>query len=431
MKTDAQILRLAVPSIVSNITVPLLGLVDLAIVGHMGDTAYIGAIAVGSMIFNVMYWLFGFLRMGTSGLTSQALGARDLPRVIQLLLLSMLVSLSVAGLLVVLQYPLRCISVMLMHPSATVGQLVHTYFNICIWGAPAMLGLYSVTGWFIGMQNTRIPMWVAMMQNVVNVLVSLTLVYGCGMKVEGVALGTFTAQWFGLFMALGLWWRYYRRLAVYAKGRSMRLLPSLRRFFTVNRDIFLRTLFLVAVNLFFTSAGARQGDLILSVNTLLLTLFTLTSFVMDGFAYAGEALGGRCYGAANRKTFEETKRRLFFWGVLVALLFTCAFAFGGESLLGLLTDETNVVEAAMSYLPWAVAIPFVGMSAFLYDGLFIGMTATRGMLISSAISACCFFSAFYLLFGLIGNHALWLALLLYLGMRGAIQAYYMRTYLQF
>ena len=428
--TDRQIIRLALPSIVSNITVPLLGLVDLAIVGHMGHASYIGAIAVGSMIFNVMYWLFGFLRMGTSGLTSQALGRRDLSQTVKWLQLSLMVSMSIALLLLLAQYPLRWIALQFMHPTIEVAQGVYTYYNICIWGVPAMLGLYSMTGWFIGMQNTRLPMCVAILQNIVNILMSLFLVYGCGMKVEGVALGTLIAQWSGFLLSLLLALRYYRRLVVYGTRNLHKLLSSLNRFFSVNRDIFFRTLCLVAVNLFFTAAGTWQGDLVLSVNTLLMTLFTLTSFVMDGLAYAGEALAGRYYGAHNHKAFQHTNHRLLVWGFRVACFFTLLFIIGGKPLLQVLTNDTCVIEAAMDYLPWAVAIPLIGVSAFIYDGIFIGITATKGMLLSTALAAVLFFVVWLTLFPLWGNHALWMALLIYLGMRGLVLAIYMKLCLK-
>ena len=308
--TDRQILHIALPSIVSNITVPLLGLVDVTIVGHLGAPAYIGAIAVGGMLFNIIYWIFAFLRMGTSGMTSQAYGRRDLPEVMRLLLRSLGIGLAVALCLIALQTPIRHTAFLLIQPTEEVRQLATTYFHICIWGAPAMLGLYGLTGWYIGMQNSRIPMFIAITQNVVNIAASLALVYGFHMKVEGVALGTLIAQWAGLFMGIGMWMHSYGRLWKYLRGRwsSLWQREALQRFFGVNRDIFLRTLCLVAVTLFFTSAGASQGEVILAVNTLLMQLFTLFSYVMDGFAFAGEALSGRHIGARNRPAYRTTVR---------------------------------------------------------------------------------------------------------------------------
>ncbi|MCH4148751.1 MAG: MATE family efflux transporter [Prevotella sp.] len=426
MTINRQIIHLAVPSIISNITVPLLGLVDLAIVGHLGNAFYIAAIAVGSMIFNVIYWIFGFLRMGTSGMTSQALGSRDMEELMRLLIRSLSIGLLIAFCFLVFQLPLRWIALQIMRPSADVLPLVYTYYNICIWGAPAMLCLFGLTGWFIGMQNTRIPMVVAILQNVINIIVSLSLVFGVGMKIEGVAMGTLIAQWSGFLLALLLWLRYYGKISRNHSWKSgLFSQKAMVRFFKVNRDIFLRTLFLVSVNLFFTSFGARQGDLILSVNTLLMTFFTITSFVMDGFAFAGEALSGKYYGAGNREAFHEVMQKLFRWGFTLAIVLTLFFCLGGRGFLSILTDNKAVIDAAMPYLSWAVAVPIVGVGAFIYDGIFIGITATRGMLISSALSAVLFFLIYELLFGIMGNHALWLALVVYLAMRGIIQKIYM------
>ena len=436
---NRQILQIALPSIVSNITVPLLGLVDVAIVGHMGSAAYIGAIAVGSMIFNLLYWLFGFLRMGTSGLTSQALGRRDMAEVMRLFVSSAVVGLSIALCFIVLQIPIRQVALLLMHPTPDILPLAATYFNICIWGAPAMMGIYSLNGWFIGMQNTRIPMLISIMQNVVNILASLTLVFGLGMRIEGVALGTVIAQWAGFLTALLLWHFYYGRLTKYLRDANQEgstfvdrisslfvRRSSLLAFFQVNRDIFLRTLFLVAVNLFFTSAGARQGAVILSVNTLLMQLYLLFSYVMDGFAYAGEALGGKYYGAHNGAAFRDVVRRVFGWSGGMVVLFTLVYALGGTSFLHLLTNETSVIAASSDYFFWAVLIPVAGVTAFVWDGVFIGITATRGMLVSSVISTLVFFAVYYALRAVWGNHALWLAMIIYLMMRGVVQTVWYR-----
>nr|WP_216653131.1 MATE family efflux transporter [Xylanibacter rodentium] len=418
---DRQILRIAGPSIVSNITVPLLGLVDVAIVGHLGDAAYIGAIAVGSMAFNLIYWIFGFLRMGTSGMTSQAFGRRDLACVMQLLVRSLTVALAVALTLIVLQWPLEWTMVRLMRPTADVEPWARTYFSICIWGAPAVLGLYGLMGWFVGMQNTRMPMFISIMQNVVNIFASLTFVYGLGMRIEGVATGTVIAQYAGFAAAIVLLLRHYGRLGRYMVWRGVLQRNELWRFFTVNRDIFLRTLCLVAVNLYFTSAGARQGAVILAVNTVLMQLFLLFSYIMDGFANAGEALGGRYYGARNGDAFRDTVRRLFLWGLFMAAAFTVVYAIGGMPFLRLLTDDEAVISASSAYFPWALVIPLCSMAAFVWDGIFIGVTATRGMLVSLAVSASVFFVTFFCLSPWLGNHALWLAMTLYLAVRGMVQ----------
>lgn len=416
-----QVFKLALPSIISNITVPLLGIIDLTIVGHMGDVIYIGAIAIGTMIFNVLYWLFGFLRMGTSGMTSQALGRRDLTEAMRLLVRSLTISTAIAAIFIVFQLPIRWMALSIMQPTEQIAEQAAIYFSFCIWGAPAMLGLYGLTGWFIGMQNTRIPMLVSIFQNIVNIVASVTFVFGFGMKIQGVALGTLTAQWTGFLLALYCWKRYYGRLAEYNWKDDLFKRSTMVRFFAVNGDIFIRTLFLVGVNFFFISAGSRQGAIILSVNTLLMTLFTLFSYVMDGFAYAGEALSGKYYSAANKLAFDRVYRSLFAWGAIMAVVFTLVYAVGGNGFLMLLTNEAVVVQSAEAYFWWAVMIPIVSVSAFVYDGIFIGLTATRGMLVSSVVSALVFFVLYLTLQSYLGNHALWLAFIVYLGLRGGIQ----------
>ena len=420
---DKQILKIALPAIVTNITVPLLGLVDTAIVGHMGNATYIGAIAVGSMVFNLVYWVFGFLRMGTSGLTAQARGRRDLQEMRSMLVRSQTVAMTVALLILLLQVPLRDVMLWLIGPTDDVRPLAETYYHIVVWGAPAMLSLYGLSGWFIGMQNTRLPMVISISQNVVNIVASLALVYGLGMKVEGVALGTVVAQYAGLLMALAVLARYYRRYITVRLCSLKEFIPFLR----VNSDIFLRTLCLVAVNLYFTSAGARQGATILAVNALLLQLYLLFSYFMDGFAYAGEALCGRFWGARDDKAFREVVGRLFAWGAIMTVLFTTLYVAGGMPFLRLLTDEETVVQAAREYVWWAWLIPVVGVAAFLWDGIFIGITRTRGMLVSAGVASVVFLAGVVWLMPVMGNHGLWLSMLLYLAVRGIVQSVIFRS----
>ena len=419
---DRRILQIALPSIVSNITVPLLGMIDVTIVGHMGSAAYIGAVAVGSMIFNLVYWLFGFLRMGTSGTTSQALGRRDFAEVTQLLGRSLGIAMTIALLLMVLQTPLKWLMFELISPTEDVVPFASCYYDIVIWGAPAMLGIYSLMGWFVGMQNTRIPMFISIMQNVVNILASLILVYGFGMKIEGVAWGTIIAQYGGFIVALVLLWGYYRHIFRFKDSSSRTQQTSLLDFLKINRDIFLRTLCLVAVNLFFTSAGARSGAVILSVNTVMLQFYLLFSYFMDGFAYAGEALCGKLYGAKNHEGFNDTLRHLFRWMVIITVVFTFVYMLADMWIVKLLTNESEVVSTARSYVFWTWLIPIAGSLAFIWDGVFIGMTATRGMLVSSFVASILFFLIYYLFFGAIGNHALWLAQIAYLMARGVVQS---------
>lgn len=416
---DRQIIAIAIPAIVTNITVPLLGLVDVTIVGHMGNAAYIGAIAVGSMVFNMVYWLFAFLRMGTSGITAQAYGAQH--NTARILTRALTIAIVLGLILIAAQRIVVYLGLLIMAPEGATRQLVVSYLSICIYGAPAVLGLYAITGWFIGMQNTRLPMVISITQNVINIACSIIFVYTFGMKVEGVALGTLIAQWAGFIMAVAMQQRQKQSSKAIHHNGSDEFNISYRHFFTINRDLFLRTLFIVGVNVCFTAAGSRQGATILAVNTLLFTLFTLYSYIMDGFAYAGEAICGKYFGARNRAMLRTTVQRLFVWGGALTALYTIVYYLGGLPFLSLLTDDGNIVEAAAPYIPWAVAIPVAGCGAFLWDGVFIGLTATRGMLLSSCVAAVAFFIVWGTLSPTIANHALWLALIGYLALRGIVQ----------
>ncbi len=418
---NKRILGLAVPSIISNITVPLLGLVDVSIVGHLGSATYIGAIAVGGMLFSMIYWIFGFLRMGTSGLTAQAYGRRDLAEVILSFVRSVGIAFGLGLLLILLQYPILKVAFMLIDATPAIKELASLYFRICIWGAPAVLGLYSFAGWFVGMQNSRFPMYIAITQNVVNIAASLFFVFVWNRGVAGVAMGTLVAQYAGLLMASLLWYGYYRRLWPKLNWKMLTDYEAMRSFFILNRDIFFRTLCLVAVTTYFTSRGAEQGDVILAVNTLLMQLFTLYSYIMDGFAYAGEALTGRYVGAHNRTDLERMIRALFAWGIGLALTFTLLYGIGGSSFLGLLTNEREVLNASSDYFYWVLAIPLAGMAAFLWDGIYIGATASRQMLYSMLVASASFFLLQGLLQQQMGNHALWMAFIVYLFLRGLVQ----------
>lgn len=437
---NKEILRLALPSIVSNITVPLLGLVDLMVVGHIGNEAYISAIAVGTMIFNVMYWLLGFLRMGTSGMTSQAFGRADNAECIGILVRSLTIGLAFGLSFILAQRGLEWGLLRLMNTPEASWDYVATYFRIVIWGAPAMLGLYGLTGWFIGMQDTRTPMVVAILQNIVNILTSLSLVFALGWGITGVATGTLLAQWIGFLVALLNAWKRVSKINKARKGTSLgqstwvnfthilSVKGAWIDFFLVNKDIFLRTLCLIAVNFYFTSAGGKQGTMLLAVNTLLMTLFTIFSYVMDGFAYAGEALSGKYYGAGDKQGLRITIRRLFAFGGLMTLMFTGLYVIGGTGFLHLLTDDAAVVEAARPYLPWACFIPVVGVTAFILDGVFIGLTDTKGMLFSTVIAMLSFFAVYLGFRGNLANEALWLAFLTFLLMRGLASMVWMRFF---
>lgn len=419
-----RILSIAIPSIVSNITVPLLGLADTAITGHLGSATYMAAIAIGTSVFSTCYWIFSFLRMATGGLTAQRYGANDWSGARLCLKRAMVVAMAVSAAIIVLQIPLATAAMGMMDASGEVRQQALTYFKILVWGAPASLGLFALNGWFIGLQDARSPMLVALVQNLLNVALSAYLVFGLGWRIEGVASGTLAAQWAGFALAAALARRLYRNLQGKTDGGHLETI-SWGRYFSVGRDIFLRTLCLVSVMFSFTIFGSRMGDTILAANAILMQFFLFVSYFMDGFAYAGEALGGRYMGSGDRKSFATLHRGLFVWGTGVALLFTLFFALGGKASVHLLTNVGSVRDAATHLLPFAMAVPIVSTATFIYDGLFIGITATRAMFLSTAIGTLGYFAVAGTALAQHAAHPelwLWAAFLLYLALRGGTQA---------
>ena len=415
---DRRILRLAVPSILANITTPLLALIDTAIAGHLGSERYLAAIAVGGVMFNMLYWFFSFLRAGTSGLSAQACGAGDPSASALVLGRSLLVALTAGALMILFQEGIFKMMVWFLEAKPPVSSLASVYFHLLIWGAPAVLGNYAMAGWFLGMQNSRMMLWVSMIINVVNIVTSLTLVYLLDMGITGIAAGTLVAQWTG-FGAGFLFLKGYRMPR--PKWADIFRWNELRRFFSVNVDVMLRTVCLIAVTLWFTRAGSVQGPLILAVNTLLMQLFLLFSYMMDGVAFAGEALVGRYVGARDLQHVHLCVKRLFVWGAAWALLFTLVYFLGGEGILDLLSDDAGVRSAAHEYFVWALTIPLAGFAAFAWDGVYIGATLTRRLLVSMAGACATFFLLYYLLVPVMHNHGLWLAFIAYLAMRGILQ----------
>lgn len=415
---DRRILRLAVPSILANITTPLLALIDTAIAGHLGSERYLAAIAVGGVMFNMLYWFFSFLRAGTSGLSAQACGAGDPSASALVLARSLLVALTAGALMILFQEGIFKMMVWFLEAKPPVSSLASVYFHLLIWGAPAVLGNYAMAGWFLGMQNSRMMLWVSLIINVVNIVTSLTLVYLLDMGITGIAAGTLVAQWTG-FGAGFLFLKGYRMPR--PKWADIFRWNELRRFFSVNVDVMLRTVCLIAVTLWFTRAGSVQGPLILAVNTLLMQLFLLFSYMMDGVAFAGEALVGRYVGARDLQHVHLCVKRLFVWGAAWALLFTLVYFLGGEGILDLLSDDAGVRSAAHEYFVWALTIPLAGFAAFAWDGVYIGATLTRRLLVSMAGACATFFLLYYLLVPVMHNHGLWLAFIAYLAMRGILQ----------
>ena len=422
---NKRILHLAVPNIISNITVPLLSMVDMSLVGHLETASklHIGAISLGTMIFNVIYWGFSFLRMGTSGFTAQAYGRGE--RKEAMLILSRAVSVAFGGalVLIVLQQPIAQLGFWVLEGSPQVEELARQYYDIRIWAAPATIGLFALTGWFIGMQNARIPMLLAIVVNLLNIGFNVVLIHYFGMKSDGVALGTVLAQYFGIILGIILFLRYHKKLLIYWSYRAMIEIRALKLFFSVNKDIFIRTMCLIFVMSFFTAQSANMNDTPLAVNSVLLQFFMFFSYVMDGFAYAGEALTGRYIGEQSRRRMKKVVRLLFQWGLGFALLFTSAYLLLGNQLLQLLTDNQQVLNTSQHYIYWVYSIPLLTFAAFLWDGIYIGATASQSMRNAMVISTLLIFiPVYYGLIGPWGNQGLWLAFMLFQASRGVIQS---------
>ena len=432
---NRNILRLALPNIITNITVPLLGIVDMAIVGHL-STTHIGAITIGSSIFNLIYWNFGFLRMGTSGFTAQAFGERNFAEAVRIFVRAFVIALVIAALLLVFQSPVGRFACWILNSSGDIMRLALIYFSVRIWAAPATLGLYAVKGWFIGMQNSKAPMWIAIFINVVNIVCSLVFVLVLHWDIKGVALGTVLAQYSGLLLGFAVGIKKYGNLfREHLDIRNSLKIRQMMRFFKVNGDIFLRTVCLCAVFTFITSASAKIGDDILKIDALLLQFFTLFSYIMDGFAYAGEALVGRYIGERNKPLLQKAVRFLLMWGVILTVAFTALYAAFGEYFLRIFTDDSNLIAGVQDYMFWILLVPVCGFAAFLFDGIFVGATASRTMRNSMFIATLAFFGVFYGLPYIIDvpdsdialrNNVLWTAFRVYLVLRGVLQALFVR-----
>lgn len=398
----------------------------MSIVGHLSLEVYIGAIATVSIIFNFMYWSFSFLRMGTSGFTAQAYGADNNQETATVLLRSLLIAF-VAGLLIVMfQNIIFDLAFKVIKASSDVRLYAGHYFHIYVWAAPAVLGMYAFSGWFVGMQDARTPMYIAIAVNIINISLSLIFVYVLNMNIEGVALASTIAQIMGFLIAFTIWYFKYKVVRLNLDFGRLNNINAFIPFFRVNSDIFLRTMLLIAVTTFFTSSSAKMGNTTLAANALLMQMFTLFSYIMDGFAYSAEALTGRFIGAKRYDILSKLIKYLFLWGIILAILFTCIYGFFTDEILQLLTNKVDVITACKEYQVWVLLIPLVGFSAFLWDGVFIGATASKQMRNSMFVAAACFFLIYYSLYSNWQNNALWFAFIFYLGMRGVMQAFLYR-----
>ncbi len=421
---NREILRLAVPAVISNVTVPLLGLSDTAISGHLGSPVFIGAIAVGSLMLNVAFWLFGFLRMGTTGLVAEAFGSKDGLRIRRLLKTSLIFGLLLGLLFICVRKPLADLLLSIISPGSEVNASARRYFGLCVFGSPALLATMAVNGWFVGMQSTVRAMIVSIVTNVINILLSLWFVFGLRLGFIGVAYGTLCAQWLGLLLALCLTIPLYRRFNadLTAGGAGRRLSDDLKRFFGVNVNLFFRSACVMAVSMTVTSVGSRLGDLTLASNAVMMQFFIFFSYFMDGFAFAGEALVGRAKGSADNLLYHLSVKWLLVWSAAMGVIFFAVYAIAAEDIASLITDESGVVANLMRYKVWLVLIPVLTVAAFIFDGFFIGLTKTRVMLIATLAATAAFFAICFIPSSLPSNHRLWGAFLTYLFLRGVLLA---------
>lgn len=425
MRINREIIRLSVPAILSNITVPLLGLCDTAIAGHLGADSFIGAIAVGSMMINVTFWLFGFLRMGTTGLTAQAFGADDAVALRTVFSRAVTLGAAIGTLLLLLMYPLREMLLTLISPDEPIRALASRYYTIVLMSAPALLATNAVQGWLFGMQTTLIPMTVAIATNVINIAISLTMVLIFHTGFIGVAIGTLSDNWLGLLLALilarrkagGKLWIPFRDVFTDREG--------LGRFFRVNSDIFFRSAAIMAVSLGVTAIGSRLGALTLAANAVMMQFFNFFSFFMDGLAFTAEALTGRFAGARDFGMLRRSRNALLWWSAAIAALFFGIYCFAPDPIVALITDSPTVRADIRNYYLWLTLIPPLTVAAFIFDGFYIGLTATRTMLAATTVSALLFFGICFIHtdgIALPDNGRLWTAFLAYLAGRGTILA---------
>jgi MATE family multidrug resistance protein len=427
--TNRDILRLAIPSILANITIPLVGIVDTAIVGHLSDASAIGGIAIGTMLFDLLYWNFGFLRVGTSGLTAQAYGGRLRDECQKILIRSVTIAIVAAIAIWIVQWLFVTAVLAVVPCSEEVACVAREYFFIRIWAAPATLLLFTFKGWFIGMQDTKSPMAVDILVNVVNMAASYYLAVHTSAGVAGVAWGTLIAQYSGLVLALAILWVRYADVAVFRNGSRWKEAlrgSELKRMMSLNGNLFIRSLCFMIVYVGYTSIASTYGDTELAVSSILMKLFMFFSFFVDGFAYAGEALVGKAFGMYKgaKGNDQEDKVQgivltLFNWALGVGVVFTAIYAVLGNESIALLTSDAEVLMASDKYIGWLIAMPVISTLAFMWDGVFIGATAGVQIRNSMIWAAVGFVAGYLATYRYVGPQALYIGYFAHLIARAA------------
>lgn len=414
---NKEIFKLAGPNIISNISVPLLSTVDVALMGHL-SVVHLGAIGLATMIFNFFYWNFGFLRMGTTGLVAQAYGADDQSAIREYLSKGVFLAIGLAVLIIICQYPIGLFSSWVLGIGSDHHELVWSYFNIRIWSAPATLLTYCLFGWFFGMQNTIVPMCVTILVNLLNITLSYYLVVVQGLDIQGVALGTIIAEYVGLAVLFAILLIRYKM-----KRINIPSLDGLTRFFTINRDLFIRTVALTSAFAFFYRQSALSSELLLAVNVVLLQFLAWMSYGIDGLAYASESLVGKYKGRKDSAALTQVVKSSFIWGSVMAICISLLFASTSENIASLLTSDASVLEAIRDYNIWLVAMPLLAFTCYIWDGIFIGLTQTSMMRDSMILSLGLYILSYFLLRSLYPN-AIWVSFAIFLGLRGVIMTIY-------
>ncbi len=410
--------RIAAPMILSNISVPLLGMVDTGVTGHLDNPAYLGAVAIGATIFTFIFMGMNFLRMGTTGIAAQSFGADDNDGLRASLGQALIVGFIIATTLIALHVPIGRLALELLGGDAETQTSAAEYFSIRIWSAPGTLANFALVGWFIGLQNARIPLLIFLTINLTNIALDLLFVVVFGMKVDGVALASVIAEYSGFLVGAAFAISALKKRAGHWPLARLTNIAEYRAFFSVNANLFIRTMALMFTLAFVTAQSARLGGLVLAANAVLLNFQHLTSFGLDGLAHAAEALVGKAIGQNRRDAFEHSVRLTLKWSLIFALGFTVFYALAGPLIIAILTDLPDVRETAIHYLPWMIASPLVSVWCFLYDGVYVGATRAREMRNIMVFSTLfVFLPAWYLLTPL-GNHGLWLAFLLFMASRG-------------
>ena len=427
LPTNKNIWRIAAPMILSNISVPLLGMVDTGVTGHLENAAYLGAVAVGSTIFGFLYTGVNFLRMGTTGIAAQQFGANDFDGLRVSLGQALIVALTIAAILLVLHVPIGAAAISLIGPDPAVAGFADQYFSIRIWSAPATLANFALLGWFLGLQNARVPLIVVLVINVTNIVLDLVLVVVVGMKVDGVAIASVIAEFTGLAVGLGFVVRELNRHSGHWVISKLTTLREYTAFFGINAHLFVRTMALVFTLTFITAQGARLGGLILAANAILMNFQNLLAFALDGFAHAAEALVGKAVGEKDRAALQRSVVLALRWSLIVAVGFSAFFWLVGPMLVAVLTDLPDIRTTTLRYLPWLIVSPLIAVWSYLYDGVFVGATLAREMRNIMLISAFVIFIPAWYLLQFLGNDGLWLSFMLFLASRGiGMHIYYRR-----